>query len=214
MGMIKSAKRTYLQKTGKIEKAWPIVVRVYRKAGEGNYVLSQVTRGRSLRDEEENDTVKLEIMDAPLETVEVPYKFFTNRRDGVDELEIVRHTRTSFSPLQKDINCNGEDDEEAAIEKIYDIEQMKKTAINDFEQKSRVVESEDEHWIHNRTVQALLVFFGAGLFFVLLGIGYSRVVSQPLLDAVNQLQASQNMIPVIGLAAGKKVESLKEGLWG
>jgi len=214
MGMIQSARRTYLQKTGKIKEAWPIVIRIYREAGEGNYVLSKVTRGRSLRDEDNRDTVKLEVMDAPLETVEVPYKYFTNRRDGVDELEIVRHTRTSFSPLQKKIKCKGPDDEEAALDKIYDIEQMKKTAISDFEQKSKVVENDDEPWFENKYVQVFILFLGAGIFFVLLGIGYSRVVSQPVLDAVNELQASQNMVPVLGLMGGQKIKSLKESLFG
>lgn len=211
MGMIQSVRRTYLDKTGKINDEWPIKVRVYRESGEENYVLSQETRGRSVREEENQDTVKLEVLDMPLETVEVPYKYFTNRRDGVDELEIVRHTRTSFSPLQKKISSkNSGDSEESTLEKIYDIEQMKKTAINDFEQKSQVVESEEDGWLDNKYVQVFILFLGAGIFFVLLGIGYSRVISQPVLDAVNELQAAQNIIPVLGLVGSRKIQALKK----
>jgi len=209
MGFIAKMQRTYLEKTGKIKEKWPIVIRIYREVGEGNYVLSKTTRGRSLK--EDDDTIKLEVLDTPLETTEVPYKYFTNRRDGVDELEVVRHTRTSFSPLQLKIDSTGEKGEDT-VQKIYDIEQMKKTAINDFEQKSNVVETEDEHWINNKYVQVFILFLGAGIFFVLLGIGYSRVVSQPVLDAVNELQASQNFIPVIGLLTASKIEAWKESL--
>lgn len=210
MGMLSKIKQVYLQKTGKIKKKWPIIIRVYRKVDDNQYVLTQVTRGRSALEEKEgpvDKNVKLEIMDTNLETKEVPYKYFTNRKDAADELEIIRHTRTSFSPLKTEIKSS---EDEKSVEKIYDIEEMKKTALNDFEHKTNVVENDDEHWIHDKRVHALIIFMGAGLFFVMLGIGYSRVITEPVLNKLNNLDsASQNLIPLIGLTGRNKLHEVK-----
>jgi len=212
MGFIGKIKRIYLEKTGKIKEKWPIIIRIYREVDDGQYVLTQVTRGRSALEEEKgpvDKSIKLEIMDSNLETTEVPYKYFTNRKDAADELEIIRHTRTSFSPLKTQIKSK---EDEQSVEKIYDIEQMKKTALNDFEHKTNVVENDEEHWIHDKRVQALIIFMGAGLFFVMLGIGYSRVITQPVLNKLNQLNlesTSQSLIPLIGFTIRNKFNEVK-----
>jgi len=145
-----------------------------------------------------------------LKSAEIPYEYFTNRDDGVDELEIVRHTRENFSPLMKNIEGESEEDGEVSeIDRIYKLEDMKKTLVDDWEKKTKITEDDDEHWIHDRRVQALIVFFGAGIFFVMLGIGYSKIVTKPLLEAVNEIQASQSIIPVLGLLGKQKMDELK-----
>jgi len=215
MGFLSRIKRGYLEKTGKIKNKWPVVIRIYRKAGENSYQLSKVTRGRSLR--EEDGKIELEILDSPLKSSEVPYEYFTNRKDGVDELEIVRHTRESFSPLMKNIKVqetgeNIDEDETGEVEKIYDLEQMKKTLVTDWENKVEISKNEDEHWIHDKRVQALIVFMGAGIFFVMLGIGYSKIVTKPLLEKVNQLDTASNILPVLVFTTRQKLEEVKNNL--
>jgi len=200
MGFIGKIKRIYLEKTGKIKEKWPIVIRVYRKGGD-NYNLSKVTRGRTLR--EEDGTIELEVLDSPLKSSEVPYEHFTDRKDGVDELEIVRHTRENFSPLKKEIKV---DDEDGSIEKIYDMEQMKKTLVSDWENKVEVTENEEGNWIKDniQVISAFMLLIGGGIYFYLVATASGKANPVP--------EGSENIIPLICITGKHKLAEVSNKL--
>jgi len=201
MGTLARIKRKYIELRGKTEEKWPINIRVYRDAGGGKYFLSQETRARSA--EEKDDLVKLEFRDLPLESTEVPYNYFVPRKDNSNELEVVRHTRTSFSPLKHEIRAESGNYEET-IEKVYDLEEMKRTAIDDFEQKAKVVENDDKAFYEEGWFAPAVIFIMTGIFIVMTGIGINKVVSEPVLEAVDKLEKiaediEKGLIPLAAL---------------
>lgn len=199
-------------------------------------------RGRT-RVLENGDEIFELFHEAEAQTSSVPYSYFTPRADGRDELEILMPTRQTIIPLPHDIGVDAgsleelwekeegtvdEDDlpfdpenDDIGLELVADLETATKWAKQQYEDSAEIVQTENEAFWKTDWFKAAVLFIGGGLFFILLGIGYSEVISRPLIEKIDNLMStldtmqsseslSQGLIPTLMFLGNRKIRGLKD----
>lgn len=87
------------------------------------------------------------------------------------------------------------------VDKIHDVKNWKLWAEKEFREDAKIVEIDEKKWWESPKIQAAILFFGAGLFFTLVGFGYGQVWTEKAVKAFEEIQrqqAAQNLLPLIG----------------
>lgn len=179
--MISGLAEKFWMKIGKPEKVYPVKVEKHKRRGEENWV-KQMDRGRTVV---EDKGKVFELMNEPHVNTKVPYSAFNNTADGSDEVTVLMPERDTVVPAETQI-----DPENEKIETVVDTTAWETWAEQEFQDSAKIVETEEEKWWENRNVQAMMIFFGAGLFFVFLGVGYSYVINEAVMQELEKLRGS------------------------
>lgn len=199
----------------------------------GNWKL-KIDKGRRIKDRDTKDW-KYEFKNDGGETTGISYNAIIDTKEFGDIMFIAKPEQNVYLPLTPSITINDDElrDEngefkteayEGAFDLITSLQQFKEWAEWEIENTYNVVDTADEAWYQDKTVQAAIVFISMGVFLVIAGIAYQKFVSQELLNAIGALQgsvasAAKGTAVIGGLGypkyrrkAEKHVENLKQKL--
>lgn len=192
----------YAKITRKLDKKWPIKVRVHQVKGDQTVVYED--RARTLVGEDGKK--ELDIYKEG-KTLSVPYKYFTNRKDGTEEIELLKAGRNNFIPIPTDISFTDVDihdleendsnviEMEEAVDRIVDIDEWRRYAENLYDENANTVEMEEQDsWFRENAmyIGVFMLLVGGGIYFFLLTKGVNKYCEV----ATGQAKA---LLPVLGL---------------
>lgn len=204
MGFIQNAIDQFYMTIGKTEKVYPVQVEKQRIQGQKdpsdvdgdvNVVLDGLDRGRTLIDNQGNKV--FELMNEPQAEGLVKYEDFNQDLGNSKYASILMVDRENFVPAQR--TWNFEDDFEdsgvSELEYVLKTPRMKEMAINQFEEDSRIVETDNDKWWQDPKIKSAFLFVGAGLFFILASFAQGELYYKEVADnlasnteALNQLK--------------------------
>ena len=186
-GLIDSLSETYYTKIRrKPEKVYPVEVEKYKRRGDD--WVKEKDRGRTV---EKQKGKVFELMKENHVETNLPYGSFDKTASGSDHATVLMPERDTVVPAKKNIKVKNEDGE-ATIDYVVDVEAWEKWAEQEYEDSAQIAETDDQAWWEDKTVQALMIFFGAGLFFVFLGVGYSYVINEAVIQEIERLREGIN----------------------
>jgi hypothetical protein len=219
--LLRRLRFNYARLTRRLDKKWPIHVRIHQV--KGDQAVTYDRRARTLI--EENGEKTLDIYKEG-DTLSVPYKYFSNRKDGKEEIELLKADRDVFIPVPTDINFKdidpetfeeeeGFDEEKAeedgesqllemeeAVDRIVDINEWRRYAENLYNENADTVETEDqESWWHENAnyIGVGIMLVGAGIFAVMEAQGMAKMCSYVG-------ENSKNIIPAVAVT-GKSLKN-------
>jgi hypothetical protein len=191
MGILNNIKASFYKKIGKPEKVYPVEVNIYQKRADSKIKIKD--RGRAVK-ESDTDDYQFELMnfnhDGP---IYAPYDHFVNRKDGSNEINFVLQDRNKIVPVKEKV---AEDEEE--LRKTTEQLDNKDFAEKEFEKITEIVKSKDDALWKQDWFQAVTVFVGAGLFFILASYGQGQLFMEPLTQEMSELR---NAIQAQGTSA-------------
>lgn len=160
----------------------------------------KIDKGRRIKDSETGDW-KYEFKNDGGETTGISYNAIIDTREFGDVMFVAKPEQNVYLPLSPTITIeddelqseSGEWDSDAysdAFELITSLQQFKEWAEWEIENTYNVVDTADEAWFQDKTVQAAIVFISMGVFLVIAGIAYQKFVSAEVLQAIEALQGS------------------------
>lgn len=160
----------------------------------------KIDKGRRIKDRDTGDW-KYEFKNDGGETTGISYNAIIDTKEFGDILFVAKPEQNVYLPLTPNITIqdgelrdeDGEFKSEAytdAFDLITSLKQFKEWAEWEIENTYNVVDTADEAWYEDKTVQAAIVFISMGVFLVIAGIAYQKFVSKELLDAISALQGS------------------------
>lgn len=180
MGFVNKITASFWIKVGKPEKVYPVKVNKYKR--RGNDWIKQTDRGRTV----EKDKGKVfELMNEDHVETKIPYSAFNKRGDNLDEVDVLMPERDTVVPAETEISP-----EEEKISKAVETTAWETWAEQEFEDSAEIVKTDEEPWYMDKRVHALMIFFGAGLFFMFLGIGYSYVINEAVIQEIENLRTT------------------------
>jgi hypothetical protein len=214
--LLRRLRFNYARLTRRLDSKWPIHVRIHQV--KGNQAVTYDRRARTLI--QENGSKKMDIYKEG-DTLSVPYKYFGNRKDGKEEVELIKADRGVFIPIPTDIKFKDIDPEKLqeeaefdekedtqvlamddAVDRIVDINDWRRYAENLYHENADTVETEEqESWWHENAnyIGVGIMLVGAGIFAVMEAQGMAKMCSYVG-------ENSQNIIPVIGVT-GKSLKN-------
>jgi len=207
MGTIQNIADRFWMMIGKTEKVYPVEVEKHRVKGD-TLVYDGKDRGRTLVDDEGRKN--FELLNEPYAEGLVKYEDFLDTKDG-NRVALAMIDRDKFVPLQrkydfsKDTYLDLDEDEiknpenieveENALEYVLGVSTFLEWAEQDWQDTSRIVETQNEKWWEQEKFQAAMLFVGAGLFFIFIGFAlgetFLKDVAERLAEnteALNQLR--------------------------
>jgi len=196
MGTIQNIMDRFWITVGKTEKVYPVQVEKYRVQGE-NIVFDSMDAGRTLVDDEENKT--FELKNEPYAEGMVSYQDFEETMDGGNRVALVMIDRDKFVPLRKNFDFSQEtylDEEEQemfevdenALEYTLGVSTFLEWAEKDWQESSRIVETENAKWWQQEKFQAAILFVSAGLFFIFVGFAAGETYLKDLVEQMSNLE--------------------------
>jgi len=199
MGVIQNIADRFYMTIGKTRKVYPVKVEKHRIQGKKDpseidgdvdTVLEGIDRGRTLIDDDGN--MKFELMNEPQAEGLVKYEDFSQDLGDTKYVAVLMVDRKNFVPAQR--TWNFADDFEnsgvSELEYVLKTPKMKEHAVNQFEEDSKIVETDEKKWWQNPKMQSAILFIGAGLFFVLLAFARSEFYVQPLTEQMAGLETA------------------------
>jgi len=203
MGTIQNLADRFWMTIGKTEKVYPVTVEKHRVKGD-TLVFDSMDRGRTLVDDSGQKT--FELLNEPHAEGLVKYEDFEQTMGGSNRVAVAMIDRDKFVPMHKNYNFDKEtylsdeilneyDVEYNALEYTLGVSTFLEWAEKDWQDSSKIVETESEKWWQQEKFQAAILFVSAGLFFIFVGFAagetYLKNLSEQMAqntEAVNQLQ--------------------------
>jgi len=196
MGTIQNIMDRFWITVGKTEKVYPVQVEKYRVQGE-NIVFDSMDAGRTLVDDEGNKT--FELKNEPYAEGMVSYQDFEETMDGGNRVALVMIDRDKFVPLRKNFDFSQEtylDEEEQemfevdenALEYTLGVSTFLEWAEKDWQESSRIVETENAKWWQQEKFQAAILFVSAGLFFIFVGFAAGETYLKDIAQEMSSLE--------------------------
>jgi len=203
MGTIQNLADRFWMTIGKTEKVYPVVVEKHRVKGD-TLVFDSMDRGRTLVDDSGQKT--FELLNEPYAEGLVKYEDFEQTMGGTNRVAVAMIDRDKFVPMHKNYNFDKEtylsDDildeynvEYNALEYTLGVSTFLEWAESDWQDSSKIVETNSEEWWQQEKFQAAILFVSAGLFFIFVGFAagetylgeFAEQMAQNT-EAMNQLQ--------------------------
>jgi len=203
MGTIQNLADRFWMTIGKTEKVYPVVVEKHRVKGD-TLVFDSMDRGRTLVDDSGQKT--FELLNEPYAEGLVKYEDFEQTMGGTNRVAVAMIDRDKFVPMHKNYNFDKEtylsDDildeynvEYNALEYTLGDSTFLEWAESDWQDSSKIVETNSEEWWQQEKFQAAILFVSAGLFFIFVGFAagetylgeFAEQMAQNT-EAMNQLQ--------------------------
>lgn len=187
-------------------KKWPVDVYKFERRGE-NWVLSR-DRGRRVKNPETGD-FEYQFLKEDETTSSISYEHLSTDKNGVDTLFVAKPEKGAFFPLNPDFTVeeDQEENEEAPenvdMDWVMEFSNFIQAGKKELDRSYKIVQTEEKAWYEDPMVQAVAAFVGFGIFMVLAGIGYSKMIQEGTLAAVNQLgnqiDSLKNLLPLLML---------------
>lgn len=203
MGTIQNLADRFWMTIGKTEKVYPVTVEKHRVKGD-TLVFDSMDRGRTLVDDSGQKT--FELLNEPYAEGLVKYEDFEQTMGGSNRVAVAMIDRDKFVPMHKNYNFDKEtylsDDildeynvEYNALEYTLGVSTFLEWAESDWQDSSKIVETNSEKWWQQEKYQASILFVSAGLFFIFVGFAagetylgeFAEQMAQNT-EAMNQLQ--------------------------
>lgn len=203
MGTIQNLADRFWMTIGKTEKVYPVSVEKHRVKGD-TLVFDSMDRGRTLVDDSGQKT--FELLNEPYAEGLVKYEDFEQTMGGSNRVTVAMIDRDKFVPLHKNYDFSKEtylsdeildeyDVDYNALEYTLGVSTFLEWAESDWQDSSKIVETNSEEWWQQEKFQAAILFVSAGLFFIFVGFAagetylgkFSEQMAQNT-EALNQLQ--------------------------
>lgn len=203
MGLIQNFVDKFYMRIGKPEKVYPVKVEKHRIQGQKdpseidgdvNIVLEGMDRGRTLVDD--NGNMKFELLNEQHAEGLVKYEDFNQDLGDSKYACVLMVDRKNFVPAQRTWSFD-EDFEGSGVselEYVLKTPRMKEMAINQFEEDSKIVETDEDKWWENPKMQSAILFVGAGLFFVLASFAQGELYFKDLAEQLGQNTEAVNSL--------------------
>jgi len=206
MGTIQNLADRFWMTIGKTEKVYPVVVEKHRVKGD-TMVFDSMDRGRTLVDDDGDKT--FELMNEPYAEGLVKYEDFEQTMGGGNRVTLAMIDRDKFVPMHKEYNFEKQtylddnvleeyDVEYNALEYTLGVSTFLEWAENDWQDSSRIVETETEKWWQQEKFQAAILFVSAGLFFIFVGFAagetYLKEIGERLAQNTETMEALRDQI--------------------
>lgn len=187
-------------------KKWP--VDIYKFERRGNQWTLTRDRGRRVKNPETGD-YEYEFLKEEATTASISYEHIQTDKNGVDYIFIAKPEKNAYFPLKPDFEIKEDenligDKKDVDMNWVMDQSNFIEAGKRDLERSYKIVQTEDKNWYEDPMVQAVAAFVGFGIFMVLSGIGYSKMIVEGATTAVDQLakqidQAEnlKNLLPVL-----------------
>jgi len=207
MGFIQNAVDRFYMTIGKTEKVYPVQVEKHRIQGQKNpsqvdenvnITAPVLDRGRTLIDDQGNK--KFELMNEPHAEGLVKYEDFNQDLENQPFVSVLMIDRETFVPGQRSWNFDDsfEGSYVSELEYVLKTPRMKEMAVNQFEEDSKIVETNTEKWWQQPKIQSAILFVGAGVFFILAGFAqgelYFKEIGQKLGENTEALNALKDTV--------------------
>lgn len=187
-------------------KKWPVDVYKFERRGE-NWVLSK-DRGRRVKNPETGD-FEYQFLKEDETTSSISYEHLSTDKNGVDTLFLAKPEKGAFFPLNPEfeVNEDNEDDEETPnnvdMKWVMEFSNFIQAGKKELDRSYKIVQTDEKNWYEDPMVQAVAAFVGFGIFMVLAGIGYSKMIQEGTMAAVaeltRQVEALKGFIPLLAL---------------
>lgn len=188
------------KKLGRDRKIWPVTV--WRMVRRGDQWVWETDRGRR-RKNPETDEWEYEFLKDDVVTDAISYEHMTKGPNGHDLLFVAKPEKDVVMPVDQETRVEeaeeGPDDVE--MDWVMDQAHFIKVGENVLERSFDIVKTDDKAWWQEEKLQAAFLFVGAGIFFMLLGISYSKLISETAVETLNSV--AQQGLP-LGLLWLKK----------
>jgi len=196
----------YYKKRGKMEEIYPVKVEKFRVKGlnqaekeeladkaededeeidwsELNIVFDSFDRGRTIIDDED-EREYFELMNEPQAEGKVNYNDLDN---FVQEplTSIVMISRQSFVPVRREFAKEEEMDDGSGWPKLkymFSLESYVDYMKEEWRVTRSMAENESEKWWQDRTIQAVMMALGFGIFFILASYGSGELYLKPFTE--------------------------------
>jgi len=203
MGTIQNLADRFWMTIGKTEKVYPVTVEKHRVKGN-TLVFDSMDRGRTLVDDSGQKT--FELLNEPYAEGLVKYEDFEQTMGGTNRVAVAMIDRDKFVPMHKNYDFDKEtylsdeildeyDVEYNALEYTLGVSTFLEWAESDWQDSSKIVETNSEKWWQQEKFQAAILFISAGLFFIFVAFAAGETYLGKLTEqmaqnteAVNQLQ--------------------------
>lgn len=180
---------------GTDRKHWPVTVRKYEIMDNG--FEEKTDRGRRINDPETDEPV-YEFLNEQKSTATIPRKYLKWDNQGNRMLEVVKAQTDEgavFAPVNKELNVNADnfdelDDEEVDMDFIVELSRFINIGKKEIERHYEITKNENRAWYEQPMFLMVSGFIGLGIFLILGGIAYSKMINTETLKAIEQLQKS------------------------
>lgn len=211
MGVIQSILDNFWIKLGKTEKVYPVNVLKHRVQGD-KIVFDGMDKGRTLVDDDTGEKT-FELLNEPHAEGLLKYQDFMDTTGKGNWARLVMIDRKHFVPLQDSYNTDVEtyeskediekfDIEKNALEYTMDVATFKEWADKDFEQSSKIVETETQKWWQTETAKSAILFVSAGLFFIFVGFSLSEIYLAEVSENLQLLTEALNNADLSSISGG------------
>lgn len=205
MGVLDNISKRFYMTIGKPEKVYPVSVEKYKRRGDDWVKVKD--RGRTVTKEKGK---VFELMKENHIETNIPYSAFDKTSSGTDEATVLMPERDTVVPAKKNIKVEAEEGEtKGSIDLVVDIEAWENWAEQEFQDSAKIVETDEEAWWQDKTVQAMMIFFGAGLFFVFVGVGYSYAINEAVIQELQKLRGTVESREAAGAATSLAMLKLR-----
>jgi len=161
--------------------------------GSLNIVFDSFDRGRTIIDEEK-EREYFELMNEPQARGKVNYNDLDNY---VQEplTSIVMISRKHFIPVNREFDLTEEMGDESGWPKLkyaFSLETYIDYMREEWRVTRSMAENEAEKWWQDTTIQAFIMFLGAGIFFILLAYGQGQFFMEPMTEQMASLESALN----------------------
>lgn len=203
MGTIQNLADRFWMTIGKTDKVYPVVVEKHRVKGDNTVVFDSMDRGRTLVDDEGQKT--FELMNEPYAEGLVKYEDFQQTMGGGNRVSVAMIDRDKFVPLHKNYNFDKDtyldqdvldeyDVEYNALEYTLGVSTFLEWAESDWQDSSRIVETQNDTWWQQEKFQAAILFVSAGLFFIFVGFAAGETFLKELSEKLAQNTEAVNSL--------------------
>jgi len=158
--------------------------------GEVDIVFDSFDRGRTRIIPDENDREIFELMNEPQAQGKVDYRDF-DRYINEPFANVLMYSRKHFIPLKKEFATNeelGDGSGWPKLKYVLSVETMLDWAKQDWQLTKRMAENESEAWWQDRTVQAVMIAIGFGLFYIMAAWGQGNFYLEPFTEQLVSLE--------------------------
>lgn len=187
-------------------KKWPVDVYKFERRGE-NWVLSR-DRGRRVKNPETGD-FEYQFLKEDETTSSISYEHLSTDKSGVDTLFVAKPEKGAFFPLtpEFEVSEDNENDEQTPnnvdMNWVMEFSNFIQAGKKELDRSYKIVQTSEKNWYEDPMVQAVAAFVGFGIFMVLAGIGYSKMIQEGTMAAVTQLtsqvESLKNFLPLLAL---------------
>lgn len=195
---LQNIKYNLYKKFGKDRNLWPVTV--WRKVRRGKEWRWEKDRGRRRKNPETGEW-EYEFLKDDVVTDAVSYEHIQTGSNGNDLLIVAKPEKDVVMPVNEETTVRQDEDYEGPAEAdmkwVMDQSHFIQVGKNALERSYDIVQTDEGKWWQEDKLQAAFLFVGAGIFFMLLGISYSKVISNTAVEQLNQI--AQQSLPFIGL---------------